>query len=195
MGNFYVNHTVCPADAPAIVETLSGRDAFVSNALNNCVVVFDKDSDELVPFANEKLAGTLSANGRTVLAVMNHDDDVLMYWLFRNGELVDNYDSMPDFGEVSEKPAVPVGGDANKLCEFFSCSSATKIEAILRSHPTVSAEGRYESGKYVFAVERHKALTDALGLPDYAVGLGYRYLEQGSLPPNLELSDFIRVQK
>jgi hypothetical protein len=57
--------------------------------------------------------------GRPVLAVLYHDDDILCYWLFEGGELVDSYNTNPDAFE-EEKGAPPrQAGDREKPCALL----------------------------------------------------------------------------
>jgi hypothetical protein len=46
---------------------------------------------------------------------------------------------------------------------------------------------------YVFAMERHGDLVSALGLPAFAVGCGFRYVEDGELPEGLSDGDLVKV--
>jgi hypothetical protein len=48
-------------------------------------------------------------------------------------------------------------------------------------------------GPHRFAHERHRALVNALGLPDCAVATGYNYLEEGEFPHGLSGKDFEKV--
>src|SRR5206468_6298148 len=82
VGNFYVNHTVRGATPEAVAKALAGRTAIVAPADNEFVVVFDSECDSqdqaVITELGEKLSDELKA---TVLAVLNHDDDLLWYQL------------------------------------------------------------------------------------------------------------------
>jgi hypothetical protein len=190
MGNFYTNFTARSADRDAVVSTLStiGRVAYVTPPNNGNTMVYDRQSDEQ-DFSAIELVGTrLSLDlDAPVLAILNHDDDILCYWLFQSGQLVDEYNSCPSyFDEMSEEPAGPTECDAQKLCDAFGCSQdADRVNAILQ-------KSSFDDG-YVFAVDRHGELVNALGLPDAAVGTGYNYIENGELPEGLNGGDLAHV--
>src|SRR5215469_9709716 len=121
MGHFYVNYTLRGPDQKSVAAVLAGRSAIVSPIQDNCVVVFDKESEEQDNKIIAELASWLSGQlSCPLLAVMNHDDDVLWYQLYLNGELVDEYNSTPgyfdDSGDEEIALAGPKGGDAKKLC-------------------------------------------------------------------------------
>jgi hypothetical protein len=131
---------------------------------------------------------------------LNHDDDIWAYWLYKDGELIDRYDSNPAyfdgtdpgffaflFGSIwlqkpkSLKAAAPDGGRAPLLCEVFGVEEKTaEVEAILREESG--------SGGFLFEVERHENLARLLNLPECSVGLGFNYLSMGDEPPGLELA-------
>ncbi len=187
MGSFYTNHAIKTNDTERVVNALSGRSAFVVGSGDDCVLVFDQASDsqdlEAVFGLGIKLSAELS---RPVWAVVNHDDDILMYGLFENGKLTDQYNSAPDYFDPDGELSDPVGGDAKRLATAFETEKAERIEEILR-------KSSYDEAGYIFASERHVDLAIALGLDDAHVNLGFNYLSQGDLPPGLSQDDLTRV--
>lgn len=185
MGNFYVNFTV-KCDDPlrcASVLKQAGRKAVITPPLNGTLVVFEEESDSQDPQAIEAVGALLSRGlSAPVLGVLDHDDDILAYWLFEDGRLSDTYDSHPDyFNHTAKRP--PAGGDAQRLCAAFSVpAAAPRVDAILR-----------DANGYLFAVERHEALVAALGLPEYALGMGYEYLSRDECPEELDPDQLIHV--
>jgi hypothetical protein len=186
MGNFYVNFTVKRDDPRRIAEALrrEGRKAVVTPPVNGYVVVYEEESDSQDTEAIEKVGALLSRGADApVFAVLNHDDDVLCYWLFQQGRVTDAYNSCPDyFGEPGEGDASS-GGDANLLREALSASCSTaELEAILRGDDDV------------FAFDRHAKLVEALGLPACSVAAGYRYIvENEEIPEDLDPDQLIHV--
>ena len=186
MGNFYTNYTLRGPSPQEIVAALAGRSAIVTPVQDGCVVVFDEESDEQETEVITRLASHLSRElSCPVLAVLNHDDDILWYQLFLSGALADEYDSSPGYFDSVAEPSVPAGGDAQKLCSAFG-GDVARVESILR-------KSSFEEGGYAFAVERHAALARALGIPSFGVGAGFGYVSQGELPEGLDEDALIRV--
>lgn len=183
MGNFYVNFTVKSDDSRRIAGLLErgGRKAFVTPAINGYVVVCEEDSDSQDTRVIEALGAQLARdrNG-PVLAVLNHDDDILCYWLFQEGRLTDSYNSCPDYFGDDETEESESGGDSQRLCAIFSVpDQASRVETVLRSDD------------YAFAFERRADLVEALGLPAAAVCLGYGYVINGDFPEDLDEGSLI----
>ena len=98
MGNFYTNYTLKGPSQQVVAAALAGRPAIVTPDQDGCVVVFDEASDEQDSAVITELASRLSRELRCpVLAVLNHDDDILWYQLYLGGELADEYDSSPGY--------------------------------------------------------------------------------------------------
>ena len=98
MGNFYTNYTLRGPGQREVAAFLDGRAAMVTPEREGCVVVFDKNSEEQDQHAIGDLGSRLSRwFNCVVLAIQNHDDDILWYQLFLNGKLADEYDSTPGF--------------------------------------------------------------------------------------------------
>ena len=187
MGNFYTNYTLRGPNQEAVAKALAGRNAIVTPAQDGCVVVFDEKSDDHDSAIISELASRLSRDLRCpVLAVINHDDDILLYQLYLSGEIADEYDSSPGYLDPAAEPSPPAGGDAQKLCAAFDASGIAEVESILR-------KSSFEEGGYTFAVERHTALARALGIPSFGVGAGFCYVSDGELPEGLEEDDLQRV--
>ena len=171
MGSFYTNITVKGAFQQELADFIQaqGRIAYVSNTVRGYTVVFDEKCEEQDTRVLAKLASKLSKKLRCrALAVLNHDDDILLYQLYENGKLADEYDSCPDYFDMeTTSPRPPQGGDLRKLAETFGVE-----------YPGDEAAAILRRDDYAFAVERHEELARVLGLPDFVAGLGYRYLEQ-----------------
>src|ERR1043166_5369728 len=152
MGNFYVNFTTRGPDQAAVANSLRSakRKAFVGPTLDALTVFFDEKSDTQDESEIKRLGKAVSKDlSAPVLAVLNHDDDILAYWLFENGALSDEYNSFP--GYFSDGNDTPSGGDAAKLCVAFAAPDKTKtVNEVLRKKD------------YVFALERHQALAGLL---------------------------------
>jgi hypothetical protein len=187
MGNFYVNHTLRGPSQQAVGKALAGRSALVTPVRDGCVVVFDEQSDDQDPGVISSLAERLSREFQCpVWSVLNHDDDILWYQLYLAGDLADEYDSCPGYFDA-EEPTGPAGGDAEKLCRAFGAKDAATVEKILRT------SAFDDDGGYVFAVERHMDLVQALGIPPFGVATGYRNIVNGELPDGVDEKDLLKV--
>lgn len=187
MGNFYTNYTLRSPSPQAIVSALAGRSAIVTPAQDGCVVVFDEESEEQDTEIISRLASRLSSDLQcTVLAVLNHDDDIFWYQLHQSGELADEYDSSPGYFDEEEEPSAPAGGDAQKLCSAFGSSAVAEVESILR-------KSSFDEDGYTFEFERHTDLVRALGIPSFGVGAGFEYVSRGELPEGLDEDSLVRM--
>lgn len=185
MGGFYTNYTLRGASQQAVAATLAGRKAIVTPQSNGCVVAYDEASDGQDIDCIGQLASLMSGSLHcTVLAVLDHDDDVFCYQLYENGELADEYDSTPGYFDPSAKPSPPAGGEAQRLCTAFGTGDVGAVEAILR-------KSFFDHDRYAFAHERHADLVRALGLPEFAVLKAYASFERGEYPDGLSAKDMI----
>lgn len=187
MGNFYVNYTLRGVTQEAVAKALAGRKCIVTPPANDTVVVFDQESDNQDQKVISSLATKLSRTLRCpLLAVLNHDDDILWYQLYRDGKLEDEYDSSPGYFDESAELSGPAGGDAAKLCAAFGSSKAEEVERVLR-------KSVFDDDGYVFAFERHGDLVNALDISAFGVGTAYASFERDELPEGLSADDVVRT--
>jgi hypothetical protein len=173
MSDFYVSFTTRDIDAKSVADALSalGRQGFVSPASDGFVVFYDASSDDtaavmaLAKSASERL-------GKPVLAVMNAEDEVLLFWLYERGVAVDSYNSNPNHLDGGDD--APAGGDADVLSRHMADDAdRAAIASILRA-------ANDEESDYPFAVDRHVALCQELGLPADYCCVGYANVAEGS---------------
>jgi len=183
MGNFYTNYTLRGPSQKAVVLALAGRRAIVTRSQSGCVVAFDEESDnqdqEMIAEVASRLSSALAC---PVLAIVNHDDDILWYQLYSSGALIDEYDSSPGYFDPSAEPSAPAGGKPDQLAAAFGATNSAVIERILRN-------SSYDDDGYVFEIDRHKDLVRALGLPEFALGTCYTSLDAGEYPKGLAPGD------
>jgi len=192
MGSFYTNITLRTTQQASVTDALrsAGREAYVSEPMNGCTVVYDRECDDQDIEVLKKLASSLSAKLKcAALAVLIHDDDVLIYTLHENGKLTDEYISAPGYFDDSADSDSPEGGDATVLARAFGAEgNVGQVESALREQ---SAPGTGDG--FVFETERHEELVTALGIPSVAVSTGFTYIEQGELPEGATEASFTRV--
>ncbi len=156
MGLFYSNLTVFQPSREALVKSLKAlnRTAFLSPTIQGHTVVFDKaiegQNAEVIEDFGTSLTGRLTC---AALASMLHDDDVLYFWLFQNGEVCDRYDSLPQYFDPNAEPGPPEGGDSELLCLAFGRPDRKeRVETLLRA--TVSRANCQRGGESLSGI-RH----------------------------------------
>lgn len=177
MGNFYTSFTVRAADHSEVIKAMKGRTAAISASLSGYTFVWDEECENQDQRIIERLGLQLSRQLQSsVLAMLNHDDDILWYSLYDSERKVDEYNSAP--GYFDGKIGPPVGGNVRLLMKLMAPNAAADLtERVLRSTD------------YAFAFERHSALLQALNLPIIAAGVGYNYILNGELPVGLTEAD------
>ena len=177
MGNFYKNLTLVGPGQAEIVKALEAhqRVAYVSPSLNGVTVIFDLDADEIGdPAELGDLALTLSqALGCSALAAAVYDDDVLLLGLYDRGNQI---------GEYTSDGASNLSVSA--LMKAFGVQERIALWLLLRA-PHLPL--------FLFESFRHRLLLRRLRAPPWAVATGYKYIQQGELPPELESSDLVHV--
>lgn len=177
MGYSYINLILATSDTAAIAAALtaSKRTAFISPPHNNVSVIYDQACDELDVGQAQDLSAWLSGKlGCVALAILIQHDDILSYWLYKNGQQLDAYCSNPNYFDTEPGPQGERGGDVGILCEALGLpAAATDVQRIL--HGT----------EFVFEHERHQALADALNQPPFSVCCSYRAMAEGYRPEGL----------
>ncbi len=184
MGNFYTNISLRTDDLDLVVATLreQNRVAFVSAPKDGWVVVYDRALEQADRGEVGRLNRELSkiCHGISV-AVTDYDDDFLWLQVCKGGELIDEYNSAPEYFE--RPSSSPSGGEARIISTTLERpESETSVREILHTR------------QYHFAIERHRDLAKSLELPLWSVGFGYRYLDRGELPAALESDDILHIQ-
>jgi hypothetical protein len=189
MGLFYSNLTVFQPSREALVKSLKAlnRTAFLSPTIQGHTVVFDKaiegQNAEVIEDFGTSLTGRLTC---AALASMLHDDDVLYFWLFQNGEVCDRYDSLPQYFDPNAEPGPPEGGDSELLCLAFGRPDRKeRVETLLRAN---CLAGELPKGWGEF--ERHQALAAELGLPPFVAGICYSSIACDYIPKDFIPKEF-----
>ncbi|MGN6504276.1 MAG: hypothetical protein ACTHM6_01815 [Tepidisphaeraceae bacterium] len=165
MGNTYCNFTTYGPTREAVIGVLNAnrRVAFVAPDLNSHVVVFERSSDRLSEQDMQTVGSTLSRDlSCAVLGAAVYDDDEMWLCLFERGECVTEYYSKSQ------------QASARRLCRAFGRSLRTPAVWLALRVPFVL----YESF-------RHAVLAWLLGVPQWSVATGYRYLSKEEYPPGL----------
>jgi hypothetical protein len=187
VGNFYTNVTLRGPDQSTVVALLREltRRAYVSPTANGFTVIYDAESEDQDPDLLGSVALTLSSQFQCpALALLNHDDDVLWYQLYDHGKQADEYISSAEWWDKDTGP--PPKGNPELLCKLMGApGDREKVRKVLQRSTGVLG--------YLFALNRHEDLVNALGLPLFAVGMGYTYLSRGELPQGIRAEELIQV--
>jgi len=188
MSDRYLSFTVRAKDAATVASALKslGRTAFVSPASDGFVVFYDAAAETGDAAAVTTLACAVSQQcGSAVLAVLNEDDEVLTYWVCDAANVADRYCSNPGWLEGADE--TPAGGNADILANAIAADAdRAALSAILRA----ANEG--EDSDYLFAVDRHVAICEELGLPAEYCTAGFTQVLGGD-PDIPDLERFHRV--
>ena len=117
-----------------------------------------------------------------ILHLQLHDDDVFAYSFYRNGQLVDQYNSCPEyFGEVSAAEKQACQGRPELLKDLFpKAESLSRLRALLGS-----------GKKYTFEQERMEQFVKLLGLSNAMSS--YEYLQSGERDDIKGWKQFIHI--
>jgi hypothetical protein len=112
-----------------------------------------------------------------VFAFLVHDSDVLMYLLYENGQLADEFNSVPDyFGEVDDETKQRYRGDVQAVLRHCRRgTTAADVERVL--HP--------DDGD-TFAEEALSDLAALLGIDETRAAMGFNYFVEGAADGSVE---------
>ncbi|MBX3375936.1 MAG: hypothetical protein KF678_02900 [Phycisphaeraceae bacterium] len=184
MGYFYTNFTLATAETNVVTRTLKSlkRSAYITPPINGFTVIYDRVCDEQDVDEIDRLSNRFSKKlACAVFAVMIHDDDILGYWLYERGKLLDGYCSCPDYFDPEADPEADRGGDAKVLCRALGSTGAKSVQRVL------------DSSKYVLEHERHRDLVKLLNIPQCAITCGFSSIADGQPPAGLKMSHLIKT--
>ena len=172
MGSFYTSHIVRGPSQSQVLAWLNDRPAYVSVTQGGTTVVLDaacesQDGEELA-----ELAAGLSAQ-LSVLCLRSSTTTTTFFTTSctRAARRPTSTTPVPATSEKESQKLALLVVTLPVLPKAFGVTDSAPIEAALRNPD------------YVFAMERHRDLAAALGLPEFSVGLGYTYAEAGEFPP------------
>ena len=171
MGASFTNYHVRTADAAACAKaltTLISSRALVTDSKNGWTTVYDERSDTQDIEVLRRLAKGLSSKLKAaVIAMMVHDSDIFVYLIYENGELIDQFDSKPDyFGPVSETQKKEWRGDFAKLLPY------ARKKASAQDFKCVAEK------EMVFEEERVGEFAQLLGIDPSRAQTGFKYAQE-----------------
>ena len=165
MGSFYTQVLVRGADQNRCADVMRtlGRRSYVIPPRNGITVVCDKECENQDVDVLDSLAATLSARlGADTTAVLNHDDDWLVFRHFRRGDFLGGL-------QVGHTP-LSLRGSIGRLREAVSPQAPLLPLYLALLTPRL------------FQVRRHADLIAALGVPERSLGVGYNYIAKNDVP-------------
>jgi hypothetical protein len=182
MGSNFVNYQVRSTDDAAVIAAASalvqGR-AYVSPAKTGWVTLYDERSESQNAYEIGRIGEELSLKLNTaVLAIVVNDSTLLVYYLFDNSDLLDEYNSNP----------LPVNPNANTDQKYrFAgrpeillnyCPAGTSREQIEKSlrRGNELVEGGFATN--IFAEERLGGLTAAMQIDPTRATSGFNDFER-----------------
>lgn len=175
MGSFYVNVTLRGPAQSEVIAAVTERAAYVSQTVSGCTLILDESCESQLEAEIITFAAVLSYRLRCpAFSAFVHDDDIFVYWLHRDGSLLDIYNSNPGaFAPPGMSFAGPVGGNVSLLASTFEVAESASLSAALQTP--------HGPENYALETNRHRDLAQALGLPPFSAGLGYNSLQRGDI--------------
>jgi hypothetical protein len=198
MGIFYVNFSVKSSEPQQVAEVLrqEARKAIVTSSQAGYVVVYDEEAENQSLQIILQVGNLLSKSLNTiVMAVLNHDDRILRYWLFKSGAVVDAYDSRPDyfkkfFAGLNEDEA----DDEMKSTDSDQVSNPQQLQLQIKPKADLPKIKKILKTKYPTETDRHRAFAQALGLPNASIAIGYDHARKLASSVALKDQEFTVIE-
>jgi hypothetical protein len=182
MGNFYTNVVVRGPSEDTVADTLLrlGRACCIASR-GDFVFVYDLEADKQRPGVVESLALTLATQLHCpALAALNHDDDVLLLWLYdeTGGELRFGW------GKAFDDTKRPAGERTVDIEEFIDQLRHVFATQDLPREPDpnpLRVRLLYKIMPLSFAFIRHERILREARIPVRPAMAGYNYVYQGEL--------------
>jgi hypothetical protein len=180
MGSFINNLHIHRRSVEVVRSELAAiitRDAFLVQSGDNWVTIYPDDHESQSELA-EKLSIVLSA---AVFATMVHDDDILLYSLYENGLLTDEFNSNPLYFreqlEDEDEEIISSDGSPDVLVKYALAGTSTG--EIRETLDEIKME--------TFASEGLTSLCHLFGIDEACARASLRYVKGGELIPHRTL--------
>jgi hypothetical protein len=177
MSASFVNYQIKAEDQAAVVaaasELVNGR-AYISPSKTGWVTMYDENSEIQDAYEIGRLGSELSARlGTVVIAFLVQESSLFVYYLFDNGDLLDEYNSAPPPASADAEPDQKIRFTGRPEILLQYCAPGTNrsdLEIPLLRGDTL-VEGGFASS--VNAEERLHPLAAALRIDDLRIMLGF----------------------
>ncbi|HVC97804.1 MAG TPA: ankyrin repeat domain-containing protein [Pirellulales bacterium] len=165
MGLFCVNVHFRTTDDHALSASLNKRSVTryrIVPAKNGWTSLYEERASEQDDRRIRDLAGGLSEDLHVAaIAFLVHDSDIACYWLFDDGQLLDEYNSYPNyFDDDADGPPSPSGGRTEVLVRYCQTGvQEDQLTAILRGE-ALFAEDVIAGLAQALGIDRKRAIAD-----------------------------------
>jgi hypothetical protein len=170
MGLFCVNFHFRTTDDKALSNALDGRKVRryrVVPGKTGWTSLYEEQATEQDEGRIRELGAGLSKDLHVAaIAFLVHDSDIACYWLFDNGQLLDHYNSDPDYFGNSDSPRNPAGGRPDILARY--CRKGVREEEL------AAILGEENVRATTFAEDVIRRLAKALGISPGLANADYR---------------------
>jgi hypothetical protein len=178
MGLFCVNFHFRTADDRSVADAMSRRGITryqVVPPRTGWTALYEERASEQDDRRILELGRDLSRELRVpAIAFLVHDSDIACYWLFDNGQLLDEYNSDPTYFDDTDGPPSPVGGQIDILLRYCRPGiQQAEVAAILAEEAVQQA---------TFADEIIYRLAEVLGIDPRLATTDYRDVAGDSGP-------------
>ena len=163
-GDFYSNIVVLSTESGKMLPVLlqMGITAFYA-IKNNIGVIYEEKIDDQDIGYGINLASEISQKlNTTVFYSTNHDSDVLVVFVYKNGEELFFYNSNPGYFEGENTP--PAIKNIDQLLLAYNSINKEEFLNILTTEE-------------IFSEDIHRKIIEKLNLPEYSVDVGYNTLK------------------
>jgi hypothetical protein len=181
-GSFYSNIVILSIKNEKVLPVLlqMGLTAYYVFK-NDITVVFEEKIDEQDIEYGMSLTAKLSKDLNTIAVYsINHDSDVLVIDIYKNGQLIFLYNSDPGYFTDEDIPP-----------------QIEKIDELLMEYKNIDKNEFMDilTTEEVFADDIHIKIVELLVLPPYSVGYGYNYIEEVETREYMENEYKIKIEK
>ncbi len=177
MGAFFTNISLKTNDLETIKVALKDKKVFVSsNPI--WITIYPQETEEQDIATLHAFTQTCSSMFRCpAIAFLVHDSDALIYYYYKNGDLIDAFTSLEEFIEDESE-------DTQKL--ITENNHGALLKEIAKEGVTEDQINNVFSSKHVFAEDKLIDLVKVLGI-DTVEPIGYKYLvDEKAEHPNIQ---------
>jgi hypothetical protein len=184
MGLFCVSMHFKTTDDKALTMAVDRRNVHhyrVLPAKDGWTTLYEELASQQDDSRIRQLTGGLSRDLRVAaIAFMVHDSDIACYWLYDNGQLLDHYNSCPDYfdeEDLGPEESQPSGGQPDVLVRYCRPRVQPNNIAAILARKVLFAEDIIRDLAYTIGIDRDRAVGD------------YRHSADGDFPDEAEDGD------